>query len=49
MKQEDYQIVKKIFQSAVSLAPEKRLALLNEKCKGDPELRRKVEALLDSQ
>ena len=48
MNREDYQQVKEIFQAALDIAPAERAAYLNEKCSGNPHLRREVEKLLDS-
>jgi hypothetical protein len=37
-----------IFDGALSLAPEERGAFLEENCKGEPALRRRIEARLSS-
>jgi eukaryotic-like serine/threonine-protein kinase len=48
MNREDYQQVKKIFQSALDIAPDERDEYLNEKCSDNPNIRREVEKLLSS-
>lgn len=48
MKNEDYQKVIRIYQSAVKLGPEKKAAFLKKECGEDAELRRQIEHLLAS-
>lgn len=48
MNREEYQQVKKVFQTALDLPTEERADYLNKHCSVDPELRREVEKLLDS-
>ena len=48
MNREEYQQVKKIFQSALDIAPDERAEYLNEKCSDNPALRHEVEKLLSS-
>ncbi|NNE98075.1 MAG: hypothetical protein HKN25_03540, partial [Pyrinomonadaceae bacterium] len=48
MKAEDFQQIKRIFQSAVELTPENRSAFLNKECGENGDLRREVERLLDA-
>ncbi len=44
----DWQLVKEIFTQAFSLEVEKRKAFVEDKCRGDPELRRDVDELLSA-
>lgn len=48
MKENSWEKAKKIFADAIKLAPELRLAYLNEVCVDDAETRREVESLLAS-
>jgi hypothetical protein len=42
------ELVKELFGAALDLDPEERAAFLERECKGDLDLRREVEALLDA-
>ena len=42
------ELVKELFGAALDLDPEERAAFLERECKGDLDLRRDVEALLDA-
>jgi eukaryotic-like serine/threonine-protein kinase len=48
MNRDEYQKVKAVFQSALRLTPKKRRAFLDKNCRGDPNLRREVELLLNN-
>ena len=48
MNREEYQKVKKIFQSALDIASDERDDYLNEKCSDNPAIRYEVERLLNS-
>lgn len=48
MNREDYQEVKKIFQSALDVAPDNLEDYLNEQCSGKTLIRLEVERLLNS-
>lgn len=43
-----WQEISRIFESALALAPEKRVAYINNRCAGDESLRREVEVLIES-
>jgi eukaryotic-like serine/threonine-protein kinase len=48
MNREDYQQIKKIFQSTLDIAPDERAEYLNEKCSDNTSIRHEVERLLSS-
>jgi len=48
MKPERLQKIDQVFQSALDLAPERRLRFLDQACAAEPDLRREVESLLDA-
>ncbi len=48
MNREEYQKVKKIFQSALDVAPDNLSDFLNEKCSDNTVIRQEVEKLLNS-
>lgn len=48
MNKEEYQQIKRIFQTAIDLPPEKRSAYLNNTCRDNQEVRQQVENLLSS-
>jgi hypothetical protein len=43
-----WQQIETLFHECVDLPAKSRAAFLNERCSGDPELRREIESLLDS-
>jgi eukaryotic-like serine/threonine-protein kinase len=49
MKPERWQQIKDLFQSAMDVAPERRSEYVTDACRGDAELQREVQSLLDAE